>query len=183
MGVVCITSDSLISCSASDITSAGASEPELPWNSVFVKGKEPALIYFLHFSNSAGGEYRLTVWLDNFHAVQPSLLLSSFRKFVLCEKSRGGGRCTNHLGFSEVESVDLVSEEEGEEVVSTPLPYVNLIEGTRAALNQPFPYPFSLADTLTYKGRLSDVPRPLPLSTLQDSNLSNVRESMLISSD
>lgn len=55
MGVVCITSDSLISCSASDITSAGASEPELPWNSVFVKGKEPALIYFLHFSNSGEG--------------------------------------------------------------------------------------------------------------------------------
>lgn len=55
MGVVCITSDSLISCSASDITSAGASEPELPWNSVFVKGKEPALIYFLYFSNSGEG--------------------------------------------------------------------------------------------------------------------------------
>lgn len=93
--------------------------------------------------------------------------------------------CTNHLGsLSEVESVDLVSEEEEEgEVVSIPLPYVNLIEGTRAALNQPFPYPFSLADTLTYKGRLSDVPRLLPPSTLQDSNLSNVRESMLISSD
>lgn len=40
MGVVCTTSDSLISRPASDITSAGASEPELPWNSVFVKGKE-----------------------------------------------------------------------------------------------------------------------------------------------
>lgn len=30
MGVVCTTSDSLISRPASDITSAGASEPELP---------------------------------------------------------------------------------------------------------------------------------------------------------
>lgn len=86
----------------------------------------------------------------------------------------------NYSGFCEVESVDPVS---GEEVVSTPLPYVNLIEGTRAALNHPFPYPFSLADTLTYKGRLSDVPRSLPLATLQDSKLSTVRESMLISSD
>lgn len=86
----------------------------------------------------------------------------------------------NHLGFREVESVDLVF---GERVGSTPLPYVNLIEGTRAALNYPFPYPFSLADTLTYKGRLSGVPCPLPLATLQDSKLSTVRESMLISSD
>lgn len=86
----------------------------------------------------------------------------------------------NHLGFREVESVDLVS---GKEVVSTPLPYVNLIEGTHAVLNHPFPYPFSLADTLTYKGRLSDVLCLLPPSTLQDSKLSNVRGSMLISSD
>lgn len=140
------------------------------------RARKAALIYFLDFSNSRFN--RLVGQLSR--TVSSSL----FGKFVLRDKSRGPV-CTNHLGsLSEVESVDLVSEEEEEgEVVSIPLPYVNLIEGTRAALNQPFPYPFSLADTLTYKGRLSDVPRLLPPSTLQDSNLSNVRESMLISSD
>lgn len=46
--------------------------------------------------------------------------------------------------LSEVESVDLVSEKEDEkgEVVSIPLPYVNLIEGTRAAPKPALSLPF-----------------------------------------